>query len=96
MSRTVACVVAAAALLLTCPVQAQERPAQPLPLKRARLYETGVGYFSRAGKLNSGTGVGLPVPAGHLDDALKTLVVLNADGSTTVRELNRVKRRTRK
>jgi hypothetical protein len=50
----------------------------PLPLKRARLYETGVGYFERTGPITGG-GVGLPVPAGHLDDALKTLVVLSDD-----------------
>jgi hypothetical protein len=50
----------------------------PLPLKRARLYETGVGYFERTGPI-AGRGVGLPVPAGHLDDALKTLVVLSDD-----------------
>lgn len=46
-----------------------------LPLTRVRLYETGVGYFERAGTMPAGE-VSLPVPAGHLDDALKTLVVL--------------------
>jgi len=46
-----------------------------LPLTRVRLYETGVGYFERAGVIPAGA-VSLPVPAGHLDDALKTLVVL--------------------
>ena len=42
------------------------------------MYETGVGYFERTGSL-AGRGVALPVPAGHLDDALKTLVVLSDD-----------------
>jgi hypothetical protein len=46
-----------------------------LPLTRVRLYETGVGYFERAGVVPAGD-TSLPVPAGHLDDALKTLVVL--------------------
>ncbi len=55
----------------------------PLPLKRVRLYETGVGYFERTGPI-AGRGVGLPVPAGHLDDALKTLVVLSDDPATQI------------
>ncbi len=48
-----------------------------LPLRTLRLYETGVGYFERSGTLPAtGAAQTLPVPAGHLDDALKTLVVL--------------------
>ena len=43
-----------------------------LPLRSVRLYETGIGYFERAGTLGSWATV-LPVPAGHLDDALKSL-----------------------
>jgi hypothetical protein len=54
-----------------------------LPLKRVRLYETGVGYFERAGTL-AGKAAELPVPASHLDDALKTLVVLSDDAKATV------------
>ncbi|HEX2873370.1 MAG TPA: hypothetical protein VHP33_19060 [Polyangiaceae bacterium] len=49
-----------------------------LPLTRVRLYETGVGYFERGGVVPAGE-TSLPVPAGHLDDALKTLVVLGGD-----------------
>jgi hypothetical protein len=49
-----------------------------LPLSRVRFYETGVGYFERSGTVPSGE-TALPVPAGHLDDALKTLVVLGGD-----------------
>lgn len=49
-----------------------------LPLTRVRLYETGVGYFERSGSVPAGD-TALPVPAGHLDDALKTLVVLGGD-----------------
>jgi hypothetical protein len=62
----------------------QPRANSTLPLRTARLYETGVGYFERSGPIPGNTGVGLPVPAGHLDDALKTLVVLGADGTTSV------------
>ncbi|MGC4115835.1 MAG: DUF4139 domain-containing protein [Myxococcales bacterium] len=52
-----------------------------LPLKRVRLYETGIGYFQRAGTVGTADSVGLPVPASHLDDALKSLVILGADGN---------------
>ncbi len=55
----------------------------PLPLKRVRLYETGVGYFERGGTVGA-EGLSLPVPEGHLDDALKTMVVLSPDGSGRV------------
>ncbi|HEU4535149.1 MAG TPA: DUF4139 domain-containing protein, partial [Polyangiaceae bacterium] len=51
-----------------------------LPLKSLRLYETGVGYFERTGVIGSQGGSSLPVPASHLDDALKSLVVLDAEG----------------
>jgi hypothetical protein len=60
-------------------------PTTPvLPLRTVRLYETGVGYFERSGTLTASRGMSLPVPAGHLDDALKTLVVLDAGGKSTV------------
>jgi len=55
-------------------------PNAALPLKRLRLYETGVGYFERSGVLSQDEHAGLPIPAGHLDDALKTLVVLTPGG----------------
>ncbi|MBX3125763.1 MAG: hypothetical protein KF718_03570 [Polyangiaceae bacterium] len=54
-----------------------------LPLERLRLYETGVGYFERSGAPGVNA-VGLPVPTGHLDDALKTLVVLSDDPNAAV------------
>ena len=58
--------------------------AQPLPLRTLRLYETGVGYFERSGTIGEKTITSLPVPAGHLDDALKSLVVLNGGGGGQV------------
>ncbi len=72
-----------AAALVTASAAAKDAKPGVLPLKRVRLYETGVGYFERSGLL-VGQSVGLPVPAGHLDDALKTLVVLGADGKASV------------
>lgn len=56
-------------------------PPSMLPLQRMRLYETGVGYFERSGALPGQRKVSLPVPSGHLDDALKTLVVLGGERS---------------
>ena len=79
-----AALIAAAGILLSSMAAAQTRGAQTLPLKRVRLYEVGVGYFERSGKLHHGAPLTLPLPVGHLDDALKTLVVLNAEGKTTV------------
>jgi len=52
--------------------------SETLPLTRVRFYETGVGYFERSGLVPTGA-TSLPVPAGHLDDALKSLVVLGGD-----------------
>ena len=69
-------VCAAAAALWASPALGAD-PA-PLPLTRVRLYETGVGYFERSGPL-AARGGALPVPTSHLDDALKTLVVLSDD-----------------
>ncbi|CAN5171674.1 DUF4139 domain-containing protein [soil metagenome] len=55
-----------------------------LPLRTLRLYETGVGYFERSGTVPTKSDAGLPVPSGHLDDALKTLVILSADGKARI------------
>lgn len=62
---------------LACATAHRERA---LPLAKLRLYETGVGYYERAGELGGPGGASLPVPSGHLDDALKSLVVLGDDG----------------
>ncbi len=68
----------ALAVLVSCPALLAAPRQSTLPLTRVRLYETGVGYFERSGSVPGGT-TALPVPAGHLDDALKTLVVLGGD-----------------
>jgi hypothetical protein len=57
--------------------------APSLPLERVRLYEIGVGYFERVGAVGDAT-VTLPVPASHLDVALKTLVIFSGDGPARV------------
>ncbi len=65
---------------------AQPRAAAPpvLPLTTLRLYETGVGYFERSGRFEEGGAAALPIPAAHLDDALKTLVILDTTGKTRI------------
>jgi len=73
-----------AALTCACSSTTTVPSAPILPLRTLRLYETGVGYFERSGTLASSASVSLPVPAGHLDDALKTLVVLDPGGKSTV------------
>jgi len=73
-------VLVSAALCVLC-VRVASADDGNLPLRRVRLYETGVGYFERTGALQ-GKPTALPVPAGHLDDALKTLVVLTDDPKT--------------
>lgn len=71
--------------LAACGGIAEAPPAKDvLPLKTLRLYESGVGYFERSGNLSSSSTMSLPVPAGHLDDALKTLVVLSKNGQSNV------------
>jgi hypothetical protein len=52
-------------------------PAAVLPLHSLRLYENGVGYFEREGVLGADRGSTLGVPASHVDDALKTLIILS-------------------
>ncbi|UQA62844.1 hypothetical protein [Polyangium aurulentum] len=64
--------------------QAPPKSSAPLPLKNVRLYETGVGYFERSGRVDATSSLSLPVPTSHLDDALKTLVVIGTDGKTSV------------
>ncbi len=79
-------VTLACALFGHAAVAAAQAPvkAAPLPLKNVRLYEAGVAYFERSGKIGKASDLALPVPPSHLDDALKTLVVLGTDGKTSV------------
>ncbi|MDI1451521.1 hypothetical protein [Polyangium sp. 6x1] len=83
-SRYVSAILATALLATSGLAAAQTSPKPPLPLKTVRLYESGVGYFERSGRVSQDAGLALPVPVSHLDDALKTLVVLGTDGKTSV------------
>lgn len=81
----VASVASLASLAACAPATEARSPGADvpiLPLKSVRLYEVGVGYFEREGVAGGRTS--LPVPPGHLDDALKTLVVLSKGGKAEV------------
>jgi len=72
--------VSLASVLAGCHA-APEAATPILPLRTLRLYESGVGYFERSGEMtDASAGTSLPVPAGHLDDALKSLVVIGRGG----------------
>ena len=55
-----------------------------LPLKTLVLYENGVGYFERRGPVKAGSVAEIPLEPGQLDDALKSLVVVSAQGVASV------------
>ena len=55
-----------------------------LPLKTLVLYENGVGYFERRGPVTPGAVAEIPLEPGQLDDALKSLVVVSAQGVASV------------
>lgn len=72
--------------MLTVAVLASLVALEPptLPLRRLRLYETGVGYFERRGNVGPSDTLALPLPSSHLDDALKSLVVLEATAGVRI------------
>ncbi|MEM6991583.1 MAG: hypothetical protein AAF721_13845, partial [Myxococcota bacterium] len=73
--------------LVTTAVAPPTPSGDVLPLRKLRLYETGVGYFERRGGVKPGADLALPLPASHLDDALKSMVILDASGDTRVQGL---------
>jgi hypothetical protein len=67
---------------------AANKTSASLPLKRLRLYDSGVGYFEREGLIGSTKSVSLPVPTSHLDDAFKSLVVLSDSSKVQVKGMS--------
>lgn len=51
-----------------------------IPVKRVVLYKNGVGYFEHLGRVNGNQEVTIPFTSGQLNDALKSLTVLDLDG----------------
>jgi hypothetical protein len=66
------------------PFSARAEGPPQLPLRAVRFYEVGVGYFERKGQLDGASKLTLPLPTAHLDDALKSLVVMSSDGKAQV------------
>lgn len=74
----------ALAFSATGSAQPSSRDEDVLPLTRVRIHETGIAYFERQGKVEAGASIALPLTGGHLDDVLKTLVVLRGEGDVEV------------
>ena len=51
-----------------------------LPIKRVVLYKNGVGYFEHLGRVNGNQDVTIPFTSGQLNDALKSLTLLDLNG----------------
>jgi hypothetical protein len=51
-----------------------------LPVKRVVLYKNGVGYFEHLGRVNGNQDVTIPFTSGQLNDALKSLTLLDLNG----------------
>ena len=54
--------------------------ADALPLKSVTLYRSGVGYFERSGVVDGAQTIDLRFDVAHLNDVLKSMVVLDARG----------------
>ena len=54
--------------------------ATALPLARAILYSSGVGYFQREGKVDGNARVDLSFPVQDINDLLKSMVLRDLDG----------------
>lgn len=53
-----------------------------MPLRSVTLYRSGVAYFERSGSIEPGAGVSLDLDLAHLNDVLRSIVVLDAGAKT--------------
>ncbi|RYG72103.1 hypothetical protein EON80_04480, partial [bacterium] len=75
-------VVLGSFLLFTVPAfSAEKEISNALPLKDVALFSSGVGYFGRAGQIDSDTRVELRVKAPQISDLLKSLVLFDPKGA---------------
>ncbi|HTE20395.1 MAG TPA: secretin and TonB N-terminal domain-containing protein, partial [Armatimonadota bacterium] len=63
------------------PCKAQEPSARALPLREVVLFNSGVGYFQRAGRLEGSATIPLSFRAEQINDILKSLVLFDPAGS---------------
>jgi len=73
--------LAGTAFALAAPALAQGDDDGELPIRRLTLYRSGVGYFERAGQVTGDASVSLTVETDHVNDLLKSMVVLDFGGS---------------
>lgn len=62
------------------PSPAPPPAAQKFPVKRVVLYKNGVGYFEHVGQVRGNQDVAITFTSGQLNDALKSLTVLDLGG----------------
>lgn len=79
--KALAAVLALAAASPSAMAQAAEGGGGELPIRRLTLYRSGVGYFERAGEVEGDASVSLTVETDHVNDLLKSMVVLDFGGS---------------
>lgn len=60
--------------------QQQQPQSGTLPIKRVVLYKNGVGYFEHLGQVRDNQVVTIPFTSGQLNDALKSLTLLDLNG----------------
>lgn len=58
-----------------------DQPRKNIPLKKVVLYKHGMGYFERRGKIEGTASLEILCGAAEIDDMLKSLMVLTADGA---------------
>ncbi|MBI1368870.1 MAG: hypothetical protein GC162_09485 [Planctomycetes bacterium] len=68
------------ALLGTAAFGQQQQPDTELPVTRAVLFSSGVGYFEHSGKVKGNANMELMFKADQINDVLKSMVLMDADG----------------
>ncbi len=76
------CLVAVLVALAAGPVSAAEDRTAELPLTRATLFTSGVGYFERSGPVEGGRRVEMSFRTEDINDILKSLVVVGTEEAT--------------
>ena len=76
-------IVFIAAIAVAAPLLAQDAlPPAELPVTRAVLYASGVGYFEHAGTVTDSARLSLHFKTEQINDVLKSLVFMDAGGGT--------------
>ena len=57
---------------------------EAMPLRDVVLFSSGVGYFGRAGEVKGKTSIPLTFRTGEINDVLKSLVIFDKSGQTSV------------